>query len=93
MEKHTHREYRAWMAWLASGETRWNLQEPTHWYLAQIAREIRASNLKRPRQAKVKQFLLKFDTGNKPPPDPKKVAEQAKARWMRWVGTASEKEK
>ena len=53
----THREY---LCWLLRIEERFTEPTPEHYYLAQIAQEIRRVLSKSPNKIKLKHFLLQF---------------------------------
>lgn len=57
MEKHTHREYLTWLAWL---DKQWNIPDRHDTYLMQIACEIRRTILKDPNNIQANQFKMKF---------------------------------
>lgn len=64
--------------------------EKLHFYLAQIACEVRRSYIKHPRQAKLGDFLLKFATpGDERPLTPAEIAHKiavSRASWMAYAG-------
>ncbi len=56
----THRQFEATVAWV---DLQWNVPTRTDWYLMLIACEVRRVLAKAPGQIKVKQMLMKFETG------------------------------
>lgn len=82
MQKHTHREYLLWMAWLAKQH---DTPDRSDYYLMQIAAEIRRVLSKQPNKIKLEHF--KLSTAGKPAPvQQRETVEQSKARWAGLVG-------
>jgi hypothetical protein len=65
-------------------------QEKLHFYLAQIACEVRRSYIKHPRQAKLGDFLLKFANPDEDRPmTPAEIAHKcavSRASWLAYAG-------
>lgn len=55
----TSTEFKDWIEFLDKYE--WKRTTATHYYLAQIAMEIRRGNVKEPDDLKLESFLLKFE--------------------------------
>lgn len=85
----THRQYKAWAAWL---EEEWDRPNRTDGYLMQIAAEVRRGHVKQPRRVRLKDFLLSF-TGKKPAPTltVEQASAIAKARWAAILSQAPQK--
>lgn len=73
------------LLWKAYIERESNAFDPTHYYLAQIAQEVRRVLSKKPKSVKLEHFLLKFESKNSRP-----SAESVEARTNRsklfWLG-------
>ena len=52
--------------WMVELDDRANQFNPLFWYLAAIACEVRRGYVKHPGRVKVKQFLMKFESKEKP---------------------------
>lgn len=84
MRKTTSFEYSIWIEYLAKkSEREANEFNPIHWYLAQIAAEVRRSMVKHPEKVKLSDFILSFSSA-KPPK--KLTLEETKAIWKSIVG-------
>jgi hypothetical protein len=85
MEKHTERELRLWLEWLAVQE----YEAPPgrqDYYLAQVAASVARVLSRRPQDIKVEHFLLKFRPGPPKPVSPEVATAFAKAKWFAAVG-------
>lgn len=82
MQRHTHREYKAWQVWL---DNQWNDPNLTHYYLMQIAAEVRRVLSKKPRDILLSHFKLLF-TREKPVTE--EVKQEQKLFWSKshWLG-------
>lgn len=83
MEAHTHREYLAWTVWL---DEQWNVAEPVHYYLMQLAAEVRRSYVKNNRSVKLDHFKMQFVTDRRQPPTREQAAAWSKAKWLHALG-------
>lgn len=89
-KSHTHREFLAWMAWLAKG---WEEPSRTEFYLIELLAEIRRSWVKNAKQVKAKEFQLKFarKASDKSEAESdehiKQATKQAQAVWLARVST------
>jgi len=89
MQETTSTEFLAWQQYFEQEQTKHTRE---HYYLAQIAAEVRRSNVKNPKAVTPEQLLLKFTTSPKkvaPPTEADREARTAasKANWFGLVGT------
>lgn len=86
MEAHTHREYRAAIAWLNVEMNRPTIDQH---YMMQIAQRVQQSNVKQPNKITLKHQILSFVIGKK---ETKKAVtkddqvKQSKSRWFAGLG-------
>ena len=84
MIKTTSFEYSIWLEYLAERkEKEANEFNPIHWYLAQVAAEVRRSMVRHPEKVRLSDFILSFSSA-KPPK--KLTLEETKAIWKSIVG-------
>lgn len=99
MERHTYRQYQAWLAWLSLEEL--ERTTPDQMYLAQIASEIRkllvleiTKDTKQVDQIKVENFILKEKAKPRVMTYKEKLAQAtvwAKARWAGLINMSKKK--
>lgn len=80
--------------WLVTMEIERSATKPEHYYLAQIAQEVRRVLSKNPNSVELKHFLLKFTSGKSGGADPYKddpeaAAERSKSMWSSFMGAAT----
>lgn len=90
MRTHTSREFSEWRVFLDMEDTEGFKAE--HWYLAQIAAEVRRGHVEHPNRVRTEQLLLKFQRAS-----PVKVSrdtntQNSKAFWLAMV-TGNQKRK
>ena len=86
----TYSEFEEWMEFFRIQRDR---DEKLHWYLAQIAAEVRKSFVKNPASVKIKDFILKFSTGgelpaNLTPGHKKHRIAMSKGAWLGAIGAS-----
>jgi len=87
-KKTTSSEYTEWMAFLRKMELeKANQFNPLHFYLAQIAAEIKKGRVKNPGNVSIKEFLLKFKEAKKSETETKE--KDSKQFWLSSVGLLS----
>jgi hypothetical protein len=82
--------------WCRFFELEMNERKPEHYYLAQVAAELRRPNVKEPRDVKTEHFLLTFVPEHSPKKkltekDKKARSEASKAFWLTLAGLSKEK--
>lgn len=92
--KHTHRQYRLWLAWL---DQQWERPDRTDYYLMQIAAEVRKVLAKNRKQIEIEHFGIPstfwdrlFKRKPATPPEQQKVSKAqaaiSKATWFAFLG-------
>jgi hypothetical protein len=77
-------EFAEWKVYLEQDMAR---AKPEHYYLAQVAAEVRRGVAKRPRDVKLDHFMLKFGAPKpRPPQTPEARLAASKSMWMAAVG-------
>lgn len=93
VEKHTHRQYLAWMEYL---KQQWNVQTPIIYYLMQIAQEIRQSRFGRNKIIYLKDLLIPFIFTKKveltPEEEKKAKVAKSKSSWFSALGMHKKKD-
>ena len=74
--------------WVSFRRTDMNNPSRIDYYLAQIAAEVRRSNVKHPNKITVKDFLLKFTPKSNPnkPPTQDEITKRSMASKSMWMG-------
>lgn len=80
----TSREFAEWKVYFDRDLAQ---PRPEHYYLAQVAAEVRRGVAKRPRNVKLDDFILKFGAPKpQPPQTPEARLAASKAMWLAAVG-------
>jgi len=92
MRETTSSEFIGWQVYFNAEE---NIVHREHYYLAQIAAEIRRGISKKPKSIKIEQFLLKFQhpkVQRKPLTNKEKQerAEKSKSTWLAFLGISNQ---
>ena len=74
----TSREFVEWRVFIEQEQTEPRVE---HYYLAQVAAEVRRGWVAKPRQVKLKDFILRTDKQTKAP-NAQLQQEQSKAMWL-----------
>jgi len=72
------------LEWLEYLKLDFNVQRREDFFLANIAKEIRMSNVKHPEKVKLESYLLKFKEVEIVPEIPKR--KNTLGNWLRWAG-------
>jgi len=86
MQSISHREFRTWVAWR---QDQLNNPDRTDYYLMQIAGYV--SHVMSGKRWSPKDFMIKFQTGQKPQMTPEQKTEAAKASWRTRLGLGTKK--
>lgn len=78
--------------WKVHFEQEWHTPTKLDYYLAQIAREIRAANVKKGTRVSIEDMFVKFRDTTKKPTAAEQAARAAvsKARWAAFLGIKEE---
>lgn len=72
--------------WCAKFEDEWEEPNPLHWYLAQIAFEVRRSNARAGWRGRIAQFILQFTRAEPMFETAAEATAAAKAAWRARLG-------